>query len=254
MSRIVNSGLRVDHVLVDVDLPPCGSEIDRNIVGDVQVSVQLEDSSERSVERVVESSRVVSSVSFWSHEHLRVGWSSSDGFLEGPVALEGSSTSPAVEFETERASATRAFVVFWSFDSHVETSEGISSSDLSRDVEVGLVEPLSTGSSRVGPISGEGDVDCRRGKGVRSASLVDETRERSKLTLSSLIDSDSVDIESLDHQAGELHEVLSNRRLPISETILDGRELGELTLPIRAGGRRDKIAKSFSSFDPTRAY
>jgi len=136
VSRIIDSSLRVDHVLVDVDLPPSGSEIDRNIVGDVEVTVQLEDSSERSVEGVVESGRIVSGVTFGSHEHLRVGWGRSDGFLEGPVALEGSSTSP-----------------------DVERTESISSRNLSRDVEIFLPEPLSASSSRVGPISGEGDVD-----------------------------------------------------------------------------------------------
>ena len=103
---------------------------------DVEVSVHLKDSSERSVERVVESSRVVSSETFLPHEHLGIFRFGCDGFLEGSVVLEGSSTSP-----------------------DVQTSERISSSDLSRDVEVILVELPRTGSRRVGPGSSEVDVD-----------------------------------------------------------------------------------------------
>jgi len=88
-----------------------------------------------------------------------------------------------------------------------------------------------------------------------SAFPAEETKgkKRSKLTLSGFIDSDTVDVESLDHQAGELHEVLSDRRLPVSQTILNGRELGELTLPVGTWRkRRRRMSSPQGSCEPAR--
>jgi len=86
----------------------------------IEVTIHMKNSSERSVERVVESSRVVSGVAFLSHKHLGVGRFRGDGFLEGSVVLEGSSTSPNVERTESTGDGWKGVEVSLSFEKDLD--------------------------------------------------------------------------------------------------------------------------------------
>ena len=51
--------------------------------------------------------------------------------------------------------------------------------------------------------------------------------------MSGLVDSNRIKVEGFQRQTGEVDQPVHNRRLPFSETILDGSEFGQLTIPIR---------------------
>lgn len=94
-------------------------------------------------------------------------------------------------------------------DSQVECTKGVSASNLTGDEEIILSQLCSTLSDSSSPSSQR--VDC---------------------DLSCLIDTNAVEIESLEGETCELDEPLQDMGLPFFETILHGSELGELTHPI----------------------
>ena len=94
-------------------------------------------------------------------------------------------------------------------DSHVKRTKGVSNRDLAADEEIVLSHLSSTLSDTGSPDSHS--VDC---------------------DLSSLIDTNTIEIESLEGETRRLDESLHDMGLPFSETILHGGKLGQLTYPV----------------------
>ena len=94
-------------------------------------------------------------------------------------------------------------------DSQVESTERVSTGNFTINEEIVLPELGGTlpNSGRPGSHTVHGDLSC-------------------------LIDTDSVEIESFEGDTRELDEPLHNAGLPLSQTILHGGELAELTHPI----------------------
>jgi len=94
-------------------------------------------------------------------------------------------------------------------DSHVKCTEGVSTGNLTADEEIVLSHLGSARSDTSGPDSHS--IDC---------------------DLSCLIDTNAIEIESLEGETGELYKPLHDMGLPFFETVLDGGKLGQLTHPI----------------------
>ena len=116
-------------------------------------------------------------------------------------------------------------------DSHIECTEGVSTSNLAIDEEIGFSQIGSTLPNSSGPIS-----------------------HTINSNLSCLINTDSVEIESLEGNTRELDEPLHDAGLPFSKTILDRGELGKLTFPIGMDTERFEISVliEIRSFTPIR--
>ena len=104
-------------------------------------------------------------------------------------------------------------------DSQVKRTKRVSTSNFATDEKVGLSQIRSALP------------DSRSPGGHRVNS-----------NLSSLIDTDGIEIESLDGKTRKLDEPIQHTLLPLSKTILHGSELGQLTHPIRMHTESFKIS------------
>ena len=94
-------------------------------------------------------------------------------------------------------------------DLQVKRAEGVSTGNLTADKEVVLSHLGGALSDACSPSSQGVDGD-----------------------LSGLVNTDGIEIESLDSEARKLDEPVQNGLLPLPKTVLDGSELGQLTHPI----------------------
>lgn len=92
----------------------------------------------------------------------------------------------------------------------VQGSKGVPTSDLASDEEIIFSEFGSTFSDTCTPYRGS----------IES-------------NLGGLVDSNGIKVQSFQRQTSEVDQSVHYGRLPFSETILDGSELGQLTIPVR---------------------
>ena len=93
--------------------------------------------------------------------------------------------------------------------SQVQGSKCVPTGNFAGDKEIGFPKCGSTFSNTCGPC-------C---SGIEG-------------NLSGLVDSNRIKVEGFQRQTGEVNQLVHNRRLPFSETILDGSEFGQLSIPI----------------------
>jgi len=127
------------------------------------------------------------------------------------LQLQGNLGGSAWEFDHDHCQNIRMIHdITKGKDSQVQGSKCVPTSNFASDKEIGFPKPGSTFSNSGGPY-------CNGIEG----------------NLSGLVDSNRIKVEGFQRQTGEVNQLVHDRRLPFSETILDGSEFGQLTIPIR---------------------
>lgn len=187
VTRVKVVGLRVKEFVGNDHFVPRSNKVNIDIVGYLQVTVHTKESTERSIDGVVECCRVKTGNTFISQEISlilgKLNRLGEIGWLQG-----GCSSS-----------------------TDVQSTKSVTTGDFTRNEEIVLVELPSTLPGRVGPFSHEVNSD-----------------------LSSFVDTDTINIERFDGETTKTFQFGSGVRTPFSETVLDGGEFGELSLPIGA--------------------
>ena len=82
VSRVKFVGLRIQEFIGHNHFVPCSDKVDIDIVSHVQVSVHTQESTKRSVDRVVESCRIETCIPFITQEILALVLSHVDGICK----------------------------------------------------------------------------------------------------------------------------------------------------------------------------
>ena len=194
---------RVEHVIVDEELVPCGHEVFRHIIRVLQITVHTEETGQTTVDRILECSAVKTLATLLAQEVLvlRLG----DIGCDAKLWAFSRCTTTAASLRVNQCAYTDSGVY-----SLIERSKVVTTRNLTDDEEVVLPQIRRTAAGR----------GCPLNKAVYRH-------------LSGLIDTNAVEIECRDSHAGELRELCHDVRIPFTQTVLYGRELRQLTLPVR---------------------
>lgn len=188
VTRVKVVGLRVKELVGNDHLVPSGNKVDVDIVSHLQVTVHTKESTEGSIDGVVECCRVKTGDTFLSQEVF-----------------------PLILGKLNRLSEVGRFQGGCSSSTDIKRPKSVTTGNFTRNEEIILVELSSTLSSRVGPFSHEVNSD-----------------------LSSLVDTNTINIECFNGETTKTLQLGGCVRAPFSKTVLDGSEFGELSLPIGA--------------------
>ena len=203
VSRIEVAGVGVDEIVVQHHLVPLTDEVLGYVVRDLQITVHAQVAGEGAICRVVEGNAVQAIDARVTKEVRRVCRLrlSRNGEVDGALS-RGTTTAATWDVRQELAKITQFHIL-------VKGAEIVATSDFTANVEVLLAQRGSACTSSFSPSRERVDGDLRR-----------------------LVDTDGIDVEGSDRHARERRKLSHDVGFPLAETVLDGCELGQLTLPI----------------------